>query len=231
MYEILKTYKIEEIFSIYNSRYNDRACKKPYFKEENGYRINLRRVQVFKEKGICCANCKAKASLFILEKEAENRVILHLIGMQNSEIFELTIDHIIPCSLGGADNISNYQILCSKCNTSKGSNSDIKIYIDSVKNEKDFLAFEQKIKNKIQGMGVKKLLYTSMGEITLLMNQRFTNSGSSRLDQNLNILAFFYNISNGNLTINNIHANIGITPKYMITVQRHFVKKNKLFVN
>lgn len=34
----------------------------------------------------------------------------------------LTIDHIIPLSSNGLDGISNFQILCFKCNQNKGSN-------------------------------------------------------------------------------------------------------------
>ena len=36
----------------------------------------------------------------------DNNVILH-------------IDHIIPYSLGGSDEVDNLQVLCNKCNTSK----------------------------------------------------------------------------------------------------------------
>ena len=37
----------------------------------------------------------------------------------------LEVDHIIPKSLGGPDEIDNYQALCYKCNTNKGNRSEI----------------------------------------------------------------------------------------------------------
>ncbi len=39
------------------------------------------------------------------------------------ETKDLTIDHIFPLSAGGENDMSNFQILCRKCNSSKGTNS------------------------------------------------------------------------------------------------------------
>ena len=32
----------------------------------------------------------------------------------------LSVDHIVPRSLGGTDNLDNLEVLCSSCNSSKG---------------------------------------------------------------------------------------------------------------
>jgi len=32
----------------------------------------------------------------------------------------LSVDHIVPRSLGGSDNLDNLEVLCSSCNSSKG---------------------------------------------------------------------------------------------------------------
>jgi 5-methylcytosine-specific restriction endonuclease McrA len=53
------------------------------------------REQVFRRDGGCCVEC--------------------------GDNFDLQYDHIIPWSLGGADSVENLQLLCSRCNQSKGN--------------------------------------------------------------------------------------------------------------
>lgn len=43
----------------------------------------------------------------------------------DASVRALEVDHILPKSLGGADEIHNYQALCYKCNTNKGNRSDL----------------------------------------------------------------------------------------------------------
>jgi 5-methylcytosine-specific restriction endonuclease McrA len=33
---------------------------------------------------------------------------------------ETTLDHVRPTAAGGDDTVSNYQVLCARCNTAKG---------------------------------------------------------------------------------------------------------------
>jgi diadenosine tetraphosphate (Ap4A) HIT family hydrolase len=60
-----------------------------------------------------------------------------LCGVANSEK-ALEVDHILPKSLGGKDDISNYQALCYSCNASKRNTDDTdfralkKIYADRI---------------------------------------------------------------------------------------------------
>lgn len=35
---------------------------------------------------------------------------------------DLAVDHIVPLSKGGANDMSNFQVLCRRCNSKKGAN-------------------------------------------------------------------------------------------------------------
>ena len=74
--------------------------EKPFAKEETIKRKSLPigyRVQVFKRDNFTCQMCNATK--------------------QGGAILE--VDHIIPISRGGTDDLDNLQTLCSKCNGSK----------------------------------------------------------------------------------------------------------------
>ena len=42
----------------------------------------------------------------------------------------LTIDHIVPKSIGGTDHIENLWLLCGACNSSKGTKSQVEFLKD-----------------------------------------------------------------------------------------------------
>ena len=58
----------------------------------------------------------------------------------------LTIDHIIPRSLGGSNNFLNKQSLCARCNLDKGST--VKCYTENKRVRKHVIFEMQRLTNK-----------------------------------------------------------------------------------
>lgn len=66
-----------------------------------------------------CVTCKREIAYYRIEDNTDGNGY-HL-NAYASDHRMMTRDHIIPRSAGGIDDISNYQLMCSPCNKSKGS--------------------------------------------------------------------------------------------------------------
>lgn len=84
---------------------------------------NSQRYQTFFTKGCKCMKCGIEGKYFAKEKHLNDKSFhLNLYAIdKNGEEILMTKDHIIPKSKGGADDISNYQTMCEKCNEEKGN--------------------------------------------------------------------------------------------------------------
>lgn len=95
-----------------------------------GFRMSIDtdRYEVLYTKGCKCAMCGLEASFAAIEKIGSKRAKPHLnvygINEQGKEVI-FTKDHIFPRSMGGFDIMYNYQVLCSTCNSKKGSVTDM----------------------------------------------------------------------------------------------------------
>lgn len=76
-----------------------------------------RRLQVFYHKGCKCINCGLEATQIAL---GEGRGQKHW-DLYTADFYPLTVDHIIPKSRGGSDELENKQPMCASCNRAKGS--------------------------------------------------------------------------------------------------------------
>lgn len=78
--------------------------------------------------GCKCAKCGLEAEFAAIEKEEKSKDKFHInvyvIDDRGKELM-LTKDHIYPRALGGYDNLCNYQVLCEKCNSKKGNDTDL----------------------------------------------------------------------------------------------------------
>lgn len=70
-----------------------------------------------------CSCCKTVATHYVLHRDSLHKHISYSIAffhINDGDLIFHTKDHIVPRSLGGKDNFSNYQGMCYTCNQLKG---------------------------------------------------------------------------------------------------------------
>jgi len=117
-----ETYTLDQVLSEvkpYDAKIGNR------FVEYDGDQIKMesQRYRLFKRDGCDCVKCSIKGTFFAKERHiAEGRFHFNLYGLdENGDEVMITKDHMIPKSIGGKNNLSNYQVLCSTCNWDKGN--------------------------------------------------------------------------------------------------------------
>ena len=76
-----------------------------------------RRLRVFHQKGTTCVTCGKIGTRLI---KGEGGGTFHW-DIYTEDLYPLTVDHIIPVSIGGSDEMDNLQPMCAGCNFKKGN--------------------------------------------------------------------------------------------------------------
>lgn len=125
-------------FGDYLSKYINLSKNKRKFILLDNDEINVtsNRLRLFKTKGIKCVNCGLEGQWFYKCRQ-ENDVNYHLelFVEKNGKLLKMTKDHILPSSKGGADHLSNMQVMCEECNGKKGNNLNLKDRLKGISKE------------------------------------------------------------------------------------------------
>jgi 5-methylcytosine-specific restriction endonuclease McrA len=122
-YEVLGIFEIDEVLPFVEP---EGSKKKRTYTADDGteyqVRMDSQRYHNFKEHGCSCVRCGLEGKYFKLERNGSFNPHFNLYGKnkQGKEVM-LTKDHVVPKSWGGKNHLDNYQPMCSKCNSHKGS--------------------------------------------------------------------------------------------------------------
>lgn len=116
----LGVYTVDLIFDYIKANPYDK-----YFIDADGNSCKLRRAKIFYRRGISCIEkeCNLTGSYFVLELWPDGGGLhfdLFAINEHGHEVL-MTIDHRYPKSLGGKNNLANYDTMCKNHNDIKAN--------------------------------------------------------------------------------------------------------------
>jgi hypothetical protein len=149
----LAQYTLEEVLPFIPKDRNDRVSKR-IFIDNSGNEYNIKthslRLMTFKKSQTCIC-CGLQGTKFLLQQAVEENPHLNLFGEKDGKDILFTMDHFIPQSKGGTNDLSNLQTMCAECNELKGNS-----FISNERLRKLIKEYHENIKN---GLTHKKALH------------------------------------------------------------------------
>lgn len=132
-YQRLKSVSVEEVLPLLGNPVKQKPPVRVDVGGEGGAKVNVDglRLATFKHKGLTCVSCGIKGEFFAIEKTLKDVAYhINLYGVDPTSGLDvlMTHDHTLARSLGGKDDLSNAETMCSPCNfeKSKGENPKYK---------------------------------------------------------------------------------------------------------
>lgn len=107
-------------------------------------KMNSQRYHLFRENSSCVC-CGIVGNKMVLDMNLDSSVHFNLYAEDNGRLVLMTKDHIVPKSLGGPDELNNYQTMCCICNNLKGSSN---LELEDIRNLKDIWENHSKLPKK-----------------------------------------------------------------------------------
>ena len=119
-------------------------------------KLELFKLNFTKNGGVCkCELCGVEASYAVVEKHPSHsryHFQMYTVCKDTKNEILFNIDHIIPKSVGGGDDIDNYQLTCDVCNRTKADNYHTKY---DIMFDFSLKSFPQKLSNLLTLLGSK----------------------------------------------------------------------------
>lgn len=117
--KVLGVYSIESVIQVLQT------SKKAHIYLNNTKIKKTKKINLFLKNRVCVI-CGREGNAFVVLKTPNSAPFMELycgwnLKSKPEQCRKLTIDHIFPRSLGGSDSFSNFQVMCSHCNSIKGS--------------------------------------------------------------------------------------------------------------